>query len=223
MKTGYFLKHLAGTCLFYSVLFVSAGRTDFWQAWVYVFLGIVMLFLNYTVFKPDAALLKERSKPGPEALNWDKTILGLSFLATITMFVIAGLDTGRYHWSAPEHAGLHLAGLLLTAAGQLLFLIAQKQNGFFSSTVRIQSEREHVVCDTGLYKFVRHPAYLGSMIQALGFPLLFGSVWSSIPVVFMVLLFLIRTKLEDAFLKKELSGYSEYAEKTRFKILPHLW
>ena len=66
--------------------------------------------------------------------------------------------------------------MIFTALGQLLFLIAQKQNKFFSSTVRIQTDRDQTVCETGLYKIVRHPAYLGSIIQSLGFPLLFGSL-----------------------------------------------
>ena len=182
-----------------------------------------MLILNYTVFKLDDELMKERSKPGEGVKKWDKIILGLSFLATISIFIVAGLDSGRFHWSHEFHWSLYASGILLTATGQLLFLIAQNQNKFFSSTVRIQTERGHIVCDKGLYKIVRHPAYMGSLIQTIGFPLLFGSKFSIFPVSISIILLVLRTHLEDRTLKQELTGYSEYSQKTEYKLIPYLW
>lgn len=223
MKTSYLIRHFFGTFIFFAVIFVSAGRLDYQQGLIYVSIGLVMAILNYTVLRIDSELLKERSKPGEGTKTWDKAILGLSFLVTISMYIIAGLDSGRYHWSPNFHWSLRLLGIILTASGQLLFLIAQKQNRFFSSTVRIQTDREHVVCETGLYKTVRHPAYLGSVIQAAGFPLLFGSLWSIIPVSVLIFLFIIRTALEDRTLRNELKGYPEYSDKTRFRIIPFVW
>ena len=223
MKATYMVKHLMGTLLFFTLIFISAGRIDYWQGWIYTGIGLLMFVLNYTAFKIDPELSRERSKPGEDTLKWDKTILGLSFLVTLSMYVIAGLDSGRYHWSPEFHRSIYLLGIILTMAGQLLFLIAQKQNKFFSSTVRIQTNREHKVCDTGLYKIVRHPAYLGSIIQALGFPLLFGSLWSIIPVSALILLLILRTNLEDKTLRDHLPGYLQYVQKARYKIIPHIW
>jgi len=223
MKTNYLIKHFIGTFIFFSILFISAGRIDYWQGLIYVIIGLIMVSLNYTVLRVDAELLKERSKSGEGIKKWDKTILGLSFLITISMYITAGLDSGRYHWSPDFHWNIYLLGIILTISGQLLFLIAQKQNKFFSSTVRIQTNRNHVVCETGLYKIVRHPAYMGSIIQALGFPLLFGSLWSIIPICLLIILFITRTNLEDKTLKNELQGYPEYANKTRYKIIPYVW
>jgi len=223
MKTSYLIKHLLGTFLFFSILFVSAGRIDYWQGLIYVAIGLFMGLLNYTLLRIDAELLKERSKPGEGTKKWDKSILGLSLLVTISMYIIAGLDSGRYHWSPDFHWSIYLMGIILTASGQLLFLIAQKQNKFFSSTVRIQTDRDHVVCETGLYRIVRHPAYMGSVIQSLGFPLLLGSVWSVIPISFSIILLVTRTNLEDKTLRNELKGYIAYCEKTRFKLIPYVW
>lgn len=177
-----------GTFLFFALIFVSAGRIDYWQGLIYLFIGLVMFVLNYTVLRIDTGLMKERSKPGSDTKPWDKRILGMSFVVTIAMYVIAGLDSGRYQWSPDMHWGICLVGIVLTVTGQLLFLAAQKQNWFFSSTVRIQTDREHSVCNTGLYRMVRHPAYLGSMIQSLGFPLLFNSLWSIVPADLMIVL-----------------------------------
>jgi len=223
MKTSYVMKHFIGTFLFFAILFISAGRIDYWQGLVYVVIGVIMSVLNYTVFSIDQELLNERSKPGENTKQWDKTLLGLSFLVTLSMYVTAGMDTGRYHWSPDFHWSLTVLGIIMTIKGQLLFLIAQKQNKFFSSTVRIQTDREHTVCNTGLYSIVRHPAYLGMIIQSLGFPLLFGSLWSIIPISLSILLILIRTSLEDQTLKNELKGYREYSGMTRYKLLPYVW
>jgi protein-S-isoprenylcysteine O-methyltransferase Ste14 len=223
MKSGYIIKHISGTLVFFLILFISAGRIDYWQGWTYVIIGLIMSVLNYTILKPDSALLEERNRPGEGVKNWDKTILGLSFLMTIAMYSVAGLDSGRYSWSPDFNLILTVTGIILTISGQLLFLIAQKQNKFFSSTVRIQTEREHTVCDTGLYKIVRHPAYLGSVIQLAGFPLLFGSLWSILPATFLILLHLTRTYLEDKTLINELAGYQDYLKKTKYRIIPFIW
>jgi protein-S-isoprenylcysteine O-methyltransferase Ste14 len=223
MKSKYWIKSLAGTLVFFAIIFISAGRIDYWQGLVYVATGLLMMLLNFTVLQIDSGLLKERSKPGEGAKKWDKSILGLSFLTTLAMYCIAGLDSGRYHWSPDFHWSLTVMGIMLTASGQLLFLIAQKQNKFFSSTVRIQTDRGHKVCDTGLYKIVRHPAYMSSFIQLSGFPLLFGSLWSIIPVGLSAILLIARTQLEDQLLKKELTGFPEYAKKIQYRLIPFLW
>jgi protein-S-isoprenylcysteine O-methyltransferase Ste14 len=223
MKANYLIKHFFGTFVFFSIIFFSAGRIDYFQGLLYVAIGLSMTILNYTVLRIDPELLAERSKPGDGTKSWDKTILGLSLLATIAMYCVAGLDSGRYHWSPEFHWSLCAAGAILTATGQLLFLIAQKQNKFFSSTVRIQTDRGHVVFTAGLYKVVRHPAYMGSLIQTLGFPLIFGSLWSIIPVACSAILLLVRTDLEDNTLKAELNGYLEYSKKTKYRIIPFVW
>jgi protein-S-isoprenylcysteine O-methyltransferase Ste14 len=222
MKASLLIKQVFGALVFFSAIFLSAGRFWYWQGLVYVGIGLIMLALNYTVLRLDDELIKERSKPGDGVKKWDKVILGLSFLATIGMYIVAGFDSGRYHWSPEFHWSIYAIGIALTIAGQLLFLIAQKQNRFFSSTVRIQTDRGHTVCDTGLYKFVRHPAYMGSVIQTIGFPFLFGSLWSILPIILLLILLIIRTYLEDKTLKSELAGYTDYADKTKYKLVPYL-
>ena len=223
MKTKLLIKQALGTLFFFILLFVCAGRFLYWQGWVYVLIGLVMMVLSYTILKIDDDLMIERSKPQEGTKKWDKFLLLLSFFVTLGMVAVAGLDSGRFHWSPEFHRGAYALGILFTITGQLLFLVAQKQNKFFSSTVRIQTERGHVVCDTGLYKIVRHPAYLGSVIQLAGFPLLFGSLWSLVPAGVSVIITGIRTYLEDKTLQQELAGYPEYAGKTRYKLIPFIW
>jgi len=89
--------------------------------------------------------------------------------------------------------------------------------------VRIQKERGHTVCDTGIYRIVRHPGYAGMTISLAAFPLLTGSVWSTIPISIAIILLFVRTYLEDVTLKKELEGYPEYVKKTRQRLIPGIW
>ena len=220
---SYIFKHLFGSLIYFLILFLCAGRIDYWQGLIYLIISMIVFLLNYTVLRVDPELMKERSKPGEGTKKWDKRILGLSFIAAISMYATAGLDSGRFYWSPEFHWSINLIGVILTVAGQLLFLIAQKQNRFFFSTVQIQKEKGHTVCETGLYRIVRHPAYLGSVIQSIGFPLLLGSLWSLIPIGLLIILFIIRTYLEDETLKKELAGYREYSEKIRYRMIPFVW
>ena len=223
MKTSLFFKQAIGALVIFSILFLSAGHFLYWQGLVFTIIGISMFVLNFTILSLDEELMKERSKPGKGVKKWDKPILGLSFLVTISMYIVAGLDTGRYHWSPPVHWAIYALGIILTASGQLLFLIAQKENKFFSSIVRIQTDRNHTVCDTGLYKFVRHPAYFGSLLQAVGFPMLFGSLFSITPTIILIFLVILRTVLEDKTLQNELVGYTKYSNKVKYKIIPLIW
>ena len=218
MKTKYLVKLFFSSFLYfilYVILFACAGRLYYWQGLIYVLVGLIMyVLLKYTDLRIDSELSKERSKIGENTKNWDKIILGLILLIKISMCIVAGLDSGRYHWSPDFHWYIYLLGIILTVLGQLIFIIAQKQNRFFSSTVIIQADRQHIVCETGLYKIVRHPAYMSSIIESLGFPLLLGSLWSIIPICILIILLFVRTNLEDKTLKIELRGYLEYSEKT---------
>jgi protein-S-isoprenylcysteine O-methyltransferase Ste14 len=137
--------------------------------------------------------------------------------------VIAGLDSGRFQWSPHFHWSIYVLGIILTIFGQVIFLTARKENKYFSSVVRIQTDRGHIVCDTGIYKLVRHPGYLGMSISLSALPLLTGSVWSTIPIIIAIILLFTRTYLEDETLKKELSGYSDYVQKTRQRLIPKIW
>jgi protein-S-isoprenylcysteine O-methyltransferase Ste14 len=136
---------------------------------------------------------------------------------------MAGLDSGRFGWTGDVPVGVTVAGAILMLLGQTLFAVAKRENAFFSSTVRIQTERGHQVCDQGLYRVVRHPGYLGMLISLLAFPLVMNSYWAFVPAAIGATLLVVRTVLEDRFLINDLPGYREYANTTRWKLLPGLF
>ena len=217
------IKSLAGTVFFLLVLFICAGRFDYWQGWLYGSINIISTVINSLALYKDEELTEERSKFRADSKSWDKLILALLALINIIINIVAGLDSGRFHWSTQLHWSIYLLGTVLILGAEVIFLTAQKQNKFFSSAMRIQTDRGQVVCETGLYKIIRHPAYLGMIISVAGIPLILGSLWSIIPSSISIILILIRTSLEDRTLTNELSGYREYAYKTRYKLLPVLW
>jgi protein-S-isoprenylcysteine O-methyltransferase Ste14 len=96
-------------------------------------------------------------------------------------------------------------------------------NNWFSSTVRIQMDRDQHVVQDGPYRYVRHPGYVGGILMAVSASLILGSLWALIPASIVVLLLVIRTYLEDTTLQKELPGYADYTKKVRYRLVPGLW
>jgi len=110
-----------------------------------------------------------------------------------------------------------------TWLGQALFAMAKRENAFFSSTVRIQTERGHLTCDSGPYRVVRHPGYLGMLMSLIAFPLVLNSYWAFLPAGMSAILLVARTVLEDRFLTESLPGYADFTRKTRRMLVPGLF
>jgi protein-S-isoprenylcysteine O-methyltransferase Ste14 len=150
-------------------------------------------------------------------------LLGAYFLVNVVTFLIAGLDSGHFRWTGDVPVGLTVVAASLMFLGQVLFAVAKRENVFFSSTVRIQTERGHQVCDEGLYRVVCHRGYLGMLMSLLAFPLVMNSYWAFVPAGLGATLLVVRTVPEDRFLIDELPGYRDYANTTRWKLFPGLF
>jgi len=219
----FLIKSLIGTIFFLFILFLSAGRIDYWQGWLYGSINIILTVINTLALLKDKGLAEERAKYKAGTKSWDKLIIGLLAMINIIINIVAGLDSGRFYWSPQLHWSIYLLGIMLILCGEVIFLTAQRQNKFFSSVMRIQTDRGHTVCETGLYKFIRHPGYSGMIISVTGVPLILGSLWCIIPSGLSIILILIRTHLEDVTLINELNGYREYTYKTPYKLIPWIW
>jgi protein-S-isoprenylcysteine O-methyltransferase Ste14 len=136
--------------------------------------------------------------------------------------IVAGLDH-RFGWSPVFPLWLIMIGIFLIALGYGFSAWAFAENCFFSSVVRIQVDREHMVCDSGPYRIVRHPAYAGNILPLLGIVLALSSLWTIIPAVVALVIAVIRTALEDQTLQEELPGYQEYARRVRYRLFPGIY
>lgn len=207
-------------------LFASAGRVDWWQGWVFIliFTGITVIG-RYLVYRRCPELLKERATAlgREDTKSWDKVIVPIVVIfGPFAQIIIAGFDF-RWQWSPDFPIWIELIGIGVILLGYLFGTWSMLVNQFYSSAVRIQSDRGQYVVQEGPYAIVRHPSYTGAIIGSIGVALILGSIWSLIPALISGIVLIIRTKLEDDTLKAELEGYVEYTQKTRYRLVPRLW
>jgi protein-S-isoprenylcysteine O-methyltransferase Ste14 len=206
------------------LLFLPAGRLDWYFGWVMLGLyvignfGTMLLLLR---FEPDLA--KERIEIPGEIKKWDRVLTGIpKVLLLLVMLPLAGLDI-RFGWTRAFPVALQLAALVIYALAQVLITWAMMANRFFASAVRIQTERGHSVVTHGPYRVVRHPGYVGMIIQMLAAPLALGSWWAMIPGTLSAGCYVVRTALEDQTLRQELAGYEAYANQVHYRLIPGIW
>jgi protein-S-isoprenylcysteine O-methyltransferase Ste14 len=208
-----------------AILFLAAGDWRWPQAWVFLGeLGLFAFAINFWLLRHDPALLASRlSAPvRRDQMPWDR----LFMLAVIVVFtgwtVLIGLDARRFGWShVPLRA--QVLGAVLIALGMVVAWQTLRFNTFAAPQVRVQAARGHRVITEGPYRIVRHPMYAGGSIYLLGTPLLLGSWWGVIAVPLLVAGLALRAIGEERMLRRELSGYDEYARRVRFRLVPGIW
>ncbi len=220
---GLILKSVSFMVFFVVLTVILAGKLDYWQGWVFNGLNIFFLLITWIVLRNRKDLIKERLKPGAGMKKWDKAYYFVSTPLFFVMFVLSVLDAARFSWSSRVPSVVAVLAILTFSLGQGSVLWAKKANRFFSSVVRIQKDRDHTVCTEGPYRFVRHPGYSGGLLYTVATPLLLGSFWGLIPVVPIMILVIGRTCLEDKTLLAELAGYTDYARKVRYRLIPRIW
>ena len=207
-----------------AVLFGPAGTLDWPLGWWFMaaFLLLTLIAIawlwriNPEIFAARSRLTREGSK------GWDILLVLVLFACLLGVLVVAGLDSGRFHW-APAPGWAIALGYLLLIVGYAGSIWATAVNRHFEPTVRIQSDRGHQVITTGPYAYIRHPGYSFANILTVGMALSLGSLWALVPAVLTIALLAVRTTLEDATLQRELPGYAEFTKSTRFKWIPGVW
>jgi len=207
-----------------AILFGLAGRFDLPWLWAtLIVVAVSHLVMVLAVFRHDPGLTRERIKPGPGVPLWDTIVLKLSVLLMLAIMAIALLDVGRWHWSDSVPPIIQGLGLLHLILGMSLMTWSMAVNTFFSKVVRIQDDRGHKVIDEGPYRFVRHPGYVGWTLLWLGFILAIGSWFAFGLSILGVAAIVLRTYLEDRFLKANLDGYADYASRVKWRLIPGIW
>jgi protein-S-isoprenylcysteine O-methyltransferase Ste14 len=202
-----------------AALFAAAGTVAIPGFWAYLTIFAAVMIVSFTALDPD--LLRERMRPGGK-----KPPLALRIFSLVLFmhWIVAGLDRGRFHWSDNVPGWLQGVCLLTFAAGYALALWAMRANRFFSSVIRIQTDRDQHVVTTGPYAFVRHPGYAAGILIIAASGLALGSWLAAALIVTFSLPFLLyRAITEDRILRVELAGYSDYAGRVRWRLLPGIW
>ena len=111
--------------------------------------------------------------------------------------------------------------MLVSSTGFILWVL--RENSFAVPVVKVQAERGQRVVDTGPYAHVRHPMYSALVLFFVGAPPLLGSWWGVAIDPLFVVLFAIRTGIEERTLVADLPGYADYTTRLRFRLVPGVW
>jgi protein-S-isoprenylcysteine O-methyltransferase Ste14 len=212
-------KFLLGVVLVGVLLFLPAGDFGYTNGWLLMGIlfipmfiaGIVMLFKN-----PD--LLKKRlnAKEGQKEQNLVIKLSGLMFIAG---FVVAGLGY-RFSWYMLPWWAV-IVGAVLFLIAYILYAEVLRENTYLSRTIEVQENQK--VIDTGLYGIVRHPMYSVTLLLFLSMPIVLGSLYAFGIFLIYPILISVRIKKEEEFLEKELTGYIEYTQKVKYRLIPFIW
>jgi len=217
------IREVMGVLFVAATLFIPAGRWNWVWGWALVGLYAVWVSANALILIPRSPeLLAERAQRKKGIKDWDTVLMSIVGILTLCKHIVAGLDV-RYGWTVGIPLWLQFVTLVIAALGYALGTWAMAANAFFSMMVRIQDDRGHAVVTGGPYQFVRHPGYVGTIAFELATPIMLGSLWALIAGVVAALLLVVRTALEDRTLHKELEGYAEYTQQTRYRLLPGVW
>jgi len=219
---------IQGTCLFTAAGAVSIAR--FWLYLIYAF--ILGAAATVILVKKTPELLNERGSKKKNIEKKDFIVLMIYFLFLLFGIpIIAGLDSGRFGWTEKIAPGFKtglcylsfISGAVVFLSENIIITFSMLENRHFEGLVRIQSDREHRVISTGLYRVVRHPGYFGMLLAHFAMPLMLGSLIAFIPSVIAAALLLLRTYWEDQTLQNELKGYKEYMAEVKYRLIPGVW
>lgn len=209
--------------LMLATIFWPAGSFYWLHGWLYMGLLFTFTIINVVyIIKVNPELIEHRLKIGKGTKRWDKVWFVFFTPVFLAIYVTAGFDAVRFEWSTMT-LWLYMPGISLFVVGVLLLSWSMGVNPFFEKTVRIQVERGHRVIDTGPYRYIRHPGYVGFACWILSTPLLLGSWWAFVPSIISIAALIMRTSFEDRTLCEELDGYIEYAERVRYRLIPNVW
>jgi protein-S-isoprenylcysteine O-methyltransferase Ste14 len=178
---------------------------------------------GWWLYRIDPALLAERLRPviQKDQPTADKLFMAVFVLAILIWLAAMGLER-RYRASGVP-LPLEAFGFVLFLASTAFTLWVFRENSFAAPVVKLQSERAQHVVSSGPYAHVRHPMYGGMVLFFAGVPLLLGSWWGLAMTPLFVVLFAFRIRIEERTLTAGLAGYSDYAARVRYRLLPGVW
>ena len=209
-----------------AVLFLTAGTFDWWRAWVLLaVIAISTVAMLGGVLRTRPRLLRERYKGLiQKGQPFVDRILLLAFVAAhggVIAFI--ALDVFRLHLLPKPSIWVSSLGMVLIAAGWMIIALVFRENAFAAPVVKHQAEREHMVIETGVYGFVRHPMYAGIFVLNVGIALWLESYAGAILAIGPASLLALRSVFEERFLRRELPGYEAYTRKVRYRLVPFVW
>ncbi len=213
------IRLISGIIVMATMFFLPAGTFAYPEAWAYMStLFIPMFFVFIYLIKKDPDLLARRMKM-KEKEKEQKLIIKLSYIPFLISFLLPGFDK-RFGWSNVPEALVILADILVFIS-YLIFFLVLKENSYASRIIEV--EPEQTVISSGPYAKVRHPMYSVVLLMYILSPLALGSYWAIIPMILIIPVIVARILNEEKVLVRDLDGYKEYMQKTRYRLIPGIW
>jgi protein-S-isoprenylcysteine O-methyltransferase Ste14 len=214
-----------GLAIMAMLLFVSAGTLHWPAAWVFLAeLGLLGYASGLWLAWTDPDLLRERMSPfvQHDQQASDRKLMTIVSIAFVVWLIFMPLDACRFGWS---HVPLWVRwiGGIAIAVSLAIVQWTVLENRYAVVVVRVQRERGQHVISTGPYRFVRHPMYAGAILLFVGTPLLLGSLYGLIGAAIIIALFCYRITIEERTLRAELEGYTDYAARVPYRMIPGVW
>ena len=212
-------KFVAGVVIIGLLLFAPAGTLAWWQGWLFMGILFVPMFVAGLVMMRKAPDLLRKRLDAKEEESEQRTVLALSALMFVAAFVVAGLGI-RFGWIELP-SWVTWVGVVIFLVSYALYAEVMRENAYLSRTIEVQ-EGQHVV-DTGMYGVVRHPMYSVTLFLFLSMPLVLGSPFSFIIMLFYLPIIIKRIRNEEEVLAAGLEGYEEYMTRVKWRLVPHVW
>ena len=184
---------------------------------------IVIIAISYLYGFFEVFMNLRQRRNGNVKTSRDKGSLwllyGLITVGYALSFAIGATKIGRiYPWNT-----FFATGMALFAIGFMIriYSILTLKQYFTYSVAKVEN---HKIIATGLYKFIRHPGYLGQLIIFIGISTSISNWLSMLLMMIPVTLgYLYRIKVEEKFMTEQLGeDYKNYQERTK-KIIPILY
>ncbi len=212
-------KFVFGLLLVGLLLFLPAGTFAYWQAWLFIGILFVPMFIAGIVLIVRQPELLRKRLDAKEQQQEQKWVVALSGLMFIAVFVMAGLSL-RFGWYMLPDWAVFVATVVFLAA-YALYAEVMRENVWLSRTIEVQENQQ--VVSTGLYGIVRHPMYSATLLLFLSMPLVLASPWSFAIMLLYIPIIALRIRNEEQVLERELKGYTEYKQRVKYKLIPFIW
>lgn len=212
-------KFFLGLILISILLFLPAGTLNYPNAWLFIGLLFVPMFIAGIILMIKSPDLLKRRLNSKENESEQKLLVIISGLMFVSGFVISGLNY-HYSWSKLPDAIVIISSILFLLA-YLMYAEVLRENEYLARTVTVENNQK--VIDTGLYGIVRHPMYTSTIFLFLTIPLILGSIYSFLIFLIYPIIIIFRIKNEEKILEQELTGYRQYKQKVKYRIFPLIY